>query len=98
MNTPATPSATLWKILAVDDEPDLELLITQRFRREIRAGEVAFQFARDGRQALEQFAANAEIGIVDETVSGILGRLRPAAGRQLRGRTAVVTVRALAGP
>jgi adenylate cyclase len=55
---------TAWKILVVDDEPDLELLITQRFRREIRGGEFAFQFARDGQQALQVLGADAEIGLV----------------------------------
>jgi adenylate cyclase len=53
-----------WKILVVDDEPDLELLITQRFRREIRAGEFAFQFAHDGQQALERLAADPEVELV----------------------------------
>jgi adenylate cyclase len=36
----------------VDDEPDFELLINQQFRRQIRAGEFTFSFARDGAQAL----------------------------------------------
>jgi len=40
------------RILVVDDEPDVELLINLQFRRQIRAGEFAFSFARDGEQAL----------------------------------------------
>jgi adenylate cyclase len=40
------------QILVVDDEPDVEQLISQRFRRQVRAGEFAFSFARDGEQAL----------------------------------------------
>jgi signal transduction histidine kinase len=40
------------RILVVDDEPDVELLINQQFRRQIRAGEFTFSFARDGEQAL----------------------------------------------
>jgi adenylate cyclase len=39
-------------ILVVDDEPDLELLVQQRFRRRIRDGEISFIFARDGAEAL----------------------------------------------
>lgn len=39
-------------ILVVDDEPDLELLIRQRFRRKIRDGEYSFYFAPNGRDAL----------------------------------------------
>src|SRR5258707_13906293 len=38
--------------------------MTQRFRRQIRAGEFAFQFARDGRQALDVLAADGEIGVI----------------------------------
>ncbi|REK50368.1 MAG: response regulator [Bacteroidetes bacterium] len=41
------------KILVVDDEPDLELLITQRFRKKIRENEFAFDFAHNGTEALE---------------------------------------------
>jgi sigma-B regulation protein RsbU (phosphoserine phosphatase) len=41
-------------ILVVDDEPDLELLITQRFRREIRDRTMRFVFASNGQDALRQ--------------------------------------------
>jgi len=41
------------KILVVDDEPDLEDLITQKFRRQIKEGALAFAFAHDGVEALE---------------------------------------------
>ncbi|MGH7061761.1 MAG: response regulator, partial [Stellaceae bacterium] len=41
------------KILVVDDEPDLETLVRQRFRRRIRDGEIDFVFARDGVEALD---------------------------------------------
>jgi adenylate cyclase len=37
----------------VDDEPDLETLIRQRFRKKIRDGEIEFVFARDGEEALK---------------------------------------------
>ena len=36
------------KILVVDDEPDLELLIRQRFRHKIRSNELTFEFAGNG--------------------------------------------------
>ena len=41
------------KILVVDDEPDLEHLVRQKFRRQIRDNEFEFQFAQNGVQALE---------------------------------------------
>ena len=52
------------KILVVDDEPDLEPLILQRFRRQIRAGEMHFTFARDGREAIEKLNQDHEIEVV----------------------------------
>ena len=52
------------KILVVDDEPDLEPLILQRFRKQIRAGEMQFAFARDGREALEKLERDPDIEVV----------------------------------
>ena len=52
------------KILAVDDEPDLELLLRQKFRREIREGLLAFEFAHDGVEALERLEAQPETDVV----------------------------------
>lgn len=42
------------RILVVDDEPDLEALMRQKFRRRIRSGELEFHFAHNGLEALEQ--------------------------------------------
>ena len=52
------------RILVVDDEPDLAALIRQRFRRQIREGEIAFDFADDGMQALEWLNAHPETDMV----------------------------------
>jgi phosphoserine phosphatase RsbU/P len=52
------------KILIVDDEPDLELLIRQRFRKEIRDGKYAFTFARNGVEALEKLREDPRIEVV----------------------------------
>jgi adenylate cyclase len=52
------------KILAVDDEPDFELLITQRFRRQIREREFDFRFARHGEEALATLAAEPDIDLM----------------------------------
>lgn len=51
-------------IMVVDDEPDLEALVTQKFRRQIREGEFSFVFARDGIEALETVARHPEIDLV----------------------------------
>ncbi len=52
------------RILVVDDEPDLEVLVLQKFRRQIRDGQVEFLFARDGVDALAALSANADIDLV----------------------------------
>jgi len=52
------------KILAVDDEPDFELLITQRFRRQIREREFSFRFAHHGEEALAALAAEPDIDLM----------------------------------
>jgi class 3 adenylate cyclase/CheY-like chemotaxis protein len=51
-------------ILVVDDEPDLEALILQKFRRQIRDGTVAFVFARDGIEALQSIADHPHVDLV----------------------------------
>jgi len=51
-------------ILVVDDEPDLETLVLQKFRRQIRDGEVAFVFARDGIEALQSLESHPEVDLV----------------------------------
>ena len=52
------------KILAVDDEPDFELLIKQRFRRQIRDEEFDFRFARHGEEALTALSAEPDIELM----------------------------------
>ena len=56
--------STAAKILAVDDEADFELLIRQRFRRQIRDQEFAFLFARHGEEALSVLEAERGIDLM----------------------------------
>ena len=51
-------------ILVVDDEPDLEALILQKFRRQVREGLVSFMFARDGLEALQSLEAHPQVDLV----------------------------------
>jgi phosphoserine phosphatase RsbU/P len=51
-------------ILVVDDEPDLEILITQRFRQRIRGNELSFQFAGNGEEALAKLQSSANMDVV----------------------------------
>ena len=52
------------KILVADDEADLELLIRQKFRHQIRNGQYDFVFAGNGKEALEKLAEHQDIDIV----------------------------------
>jgi adenylate cyclase len=52
------------RILVVDDEPDLETLIQQKFRHQISGGAVSFLFARDGVEALTVLEANQDVDLV----------------------------------
>ena len=52
------------KILAVDDELDMEELIKQKFRRKIRKGEYNFVFAYNGVDALTKFVEYPEISLI----------------------------------
>ena len=52
------------RILVVDDEPDLETLIVQKFRNQIRNNEMDFLFAEDGVDALSQLQESPDVDIV----------------------------------
>lgn len=52
------------KILSVDDEVDLELLLSQHFRRKIRKGEYEFFFAHNGLEALQMLVEHNDIEII----------------------------------
>ena len=52
------------KILVADDETDLELLIKQKFRRQIREKEFEFVFAVNGADALDKLGQHQDINVV----------------------------------
>ena len=52
------------KILVVDDEADLEILIKQKFRQKIRDRHYEFVFAINGKHALEQLNEHTDVDIV----------------------------------
>ncbi|MFN7919349.1 MAG: SpoIIE family protein phosphatase [Bryobacteraceae bacterium] len=71
------------RILVVDDEPDLEPLVLQRFRKRIRSEELSFVFASHGEHALDQIREQGGIDIVLTDINmpvmdglTLLGRLR----------------------
>ena len=56
--------STPYRILVVDDEPDLERLVLQQMRREIRRQQYEFVFAHNGIEALEQLSQDQNIDLV----------------------------------
>jgi phosphoserine phosphatase RsbU/P len=52
------------RILVVDDEPDLEVLIRQRFRKQIRENELTFEFAQNGVHALQKLDEHKDITVI----------------------------------
>jgi len=52
------------KILVVDDETDLELLIKQKFRKKIRENVYEFVFAQNGQEALDRLAEHPDMDVV----------------------------------
>src|SRR5215212_1246661 len=83
-------------ILVVDDEPDVERLISQRFRRELRAREFVFSFARDGEQALRllQTKAGIDLMLLDINMPVMDGLTLLARLRELRAPVRAIIVSA----
>jgi adenylate cyclase len=52
------------KILVVDDEADLELLVKQKFRRKIRENIYEFVFAQNGEEALVKVQEHPDLDII----------------------------------
>jgi len=64
------------KILVVDDEIDIQPLFIQRFRREIKKGDLEFVFAYSGEEALiqiEQYRHEAVLILSDINMPGMSG-------------------------
>jgi CheY-like chemotaxis protein len=64
------------KILVVDDEKDIQVLFEQRFRKEIRSGEIEFAFAYSGEEALmclEKYLHEAVLILSDINMPGMSG-------------------------
>lgn len=51
-------------ILVVDDEPDVETLFRQQFRRELRGGRFVMEFAQSAAAALERINAAEGVSLV----------------------------------
>jgi len=85
-------------ILVVDDEPDVEQLFRQQFRRDLRSGRFAMEFAQSAAAALERIAAAAERSLIlilsDINMPGMSGlELLPRA-KSLRPAVPIIMITA----
>ncbi|MGH6725091.1 MAG: response regulator [Pseudolabrys sp.] len=51
-------------ILVVDDEPDVELLFRQQFRRDLRAGRFTMEFAQSAPMALQRISDAGDASLI----------------------------------
>lgn len=64
------------KILVVDDEKDVQPLFLQRFRKEMKSGEIIFEFAYSGEEALgymQKYQHEAVLILSDINMPGMSG-------------------------
>jgi CheY-like chemotaxis protein len=89
-------------ILVVDDEPDVEQLFRQQFRRDLRSGRFAMEFAQSAAAALECIAAAADRSLImilsDINMPGMSGlELLPHA-KSLRPDVPIIMITAYGDP
>jgi len=58
------PTGKVPRILAVDDEPAVERLLRQTFRRAIKQNKLELLFAENGKKALEVLRANPDVDLI----------------------------------
>ena len=85
-----------YQILVVDDEPDMESLVRQKLRQQIRNKEFEFFFSRNGEEALEMLASQPSIDLVLTDINmpvmdglTLLGRLN--ASSETTSKTVIVS-------
>lgn len=89
-------------ILVVDDEPDIEQLFRQHFRRDLRSGRFLMEFAQSALTALERIADARDVSLIlilsDINMPGMSGlELLPRA-RSIRPDVPVIMITAYGDP
>jgi len=74
------------KILVVDDEKDIQPLFEQRFRKEIRNGEIEFVFAYSGEEALLRLEENKHEAVLILSDINMPGMSGLELLKQIKGR------------
>ena len=83
-------------VLVVDDEPDVETLFRQQFRRDFRAGRLNMEFAQSGAAALQRISDAAGVSLIlsDINMPGMSGlQLLPKA-KALRPDVPIIMITA----
>lgn len=78
------------KVLVVDDEIDIQPLFKQRFRKEIKSGQILFEFASSGEEAIQYlFHDGSEVILIlsDVNMPGMSGLELLTHIRQKHGET-----------
>ena len=89
-------------ILVVDDEPDVESMFRQHFRRDLRSGRFIMEFALSAPAALERVKAIADPSLIlilsDINMPGMTGLEMLPKVKELRPDVPVIMISATAMP
>ena len=89
-------------VLVVDDEPDVEALFRQHFRRDLRSGRLRMEFAMSAADALAQVACASESSLIlilsDINMPGMSGLEMLPKVKALRPEVPVIMISAYGDP
>jgi CheY-like chemotaxis protein len=89
-------------VLVVDDEPDVEALFRQQFRRDLRAQRFMMDFANSAAEALARIAGTIEQSLIlilsDINMPGMTGLEMLPKVRELRPEVPVIMITAYGDP
>ena len=89
-------------VLVVDDEPDVEALFRQQFRRDLRSQRFMMDFANSASDALKRIAATVEQSLIlilsDINMPGMTGLEMLPKVKQMRPRVPVIMITAYGDP
>jgi CheY-like chemotaxis protein len=89
-------------ILVVDDEPDIEHLFRQQFRRDLRSGRFVMEFAQSAPTALERIADARDVTLIlilsDINMPGMSGLELLLRARSIRPDVPVIMITAYGDP
>ena len=89
-------------ILVVDDEPDVEMLFRQQFRKELRAGHFTMEFARSADAALDRITAAVDVMLIlilsDVNMPGISGLELVPRAKAVRPDVPIIMITAYGDP